>query len=208
MEPDVIPKATLAFCVLLRSAERANRQVLYIVPPPLLRDGRCVKENGLSFPFEDVPSSYNADYAKSTEPPSLFLRVSLTLTVSLILIADLRYWVHFLGLSSSGSPVWKRNVFEPTKKTSIIVRFYVFTRCVFTYIVIVFIVTQCSLLAVYQCFGGSYCHHLQGWTSALRMEAVFYSETLVFTFKSTQLYNPEDQHPHVEDKYLYPRNMK
>jgi hypothetical protein len=32
--------------------------------------------------------------------------------------------------------------------------------------------------------------------SSLKMEAVYSSETLISTYKSTRRYNPEDQHPY------------
>jgi hypothetical protein len=41
-----------------------------------------------------------------------------------------------------------------------------------------------------QRFGRTYCLHRQNWSSALKMEAVCSSETLISTYKSTRLYSP------------------
>jgi hypothetical protein len=62
------------------------------------------------------------------------------------------------------------------------------------------VVTPCGLVGEYESFGGTYCLHLQGWHLDPEMEAVCSSETLVPTFKSTRLYNPEDHrgHPSTE----------
>jgi hypothetical protein len=54
------------------------------------------------------------------------------------------------------------------------------------------VVTLCGLVGRYQRFGGTYVYFL-----GLKMKAVCSSEILVFTYKSTQRYNPENQHQYV-----------
>jgi hypothetical protein len=59
------------------------------------------------------------------------------------------------------------------------------------------VVTPCGLVGRYQRFRGTYCLLLQGFlspSSAPKMEALCFSETLVSTFKSTRRYYLEDQH--------------
>jgi hypothetical protein len=57
---------------------------------------------------------------------------------------------------------------------------------------------QCILVDTYQRFGETYYLHLHGFNAeAMKVEEVYFSETLVSTYESTCHHNPEDHHCHL-----------
>jgi hypothetical protein len=57
--------------------------------------------------------------------------------------------------------------------------------------------TSCNLECGHWRFWGTYRLHLQGRSAFLKMEAIYFLETLVSTYKTTRHHNLEDQHRHL-----------
>jgi hypothetical protein len=87
----------------------------------------------------------------------------------------------------------KHNSFKHLKKSGDkrlqIVGFEVLTAASMK-MAVFWVVAPCSLVEVYERFGGTCCLHHQG--DALMMEAARTSETLVNFYQTTRCYNPED----------------
>jgi hypothetical protein len=58
-------------------------------------------------------------------------------------------------------------------------------------------VSPCGPVGRYQRFGATNCLASMFRAEDLKTEAVFFSETLVSTYKSTRRYNPKDQYQHI-----------
>jgi hypothetical protein len=152
--------------------------------------------------FEDVPNYYNADVTRSMKPPSWVVAVW---------ISDINSFIPPSCWSGLLSPV--SQVTYCSLKTS---RIWASTE----QIVCLQSMTSSNIVSTSRWWSFGLLHHVIFWlftnvseehtASIFRAEVQWrcFSETLISTYKSTWRYSPEGQHRHIQDKYLYPRNMK